>query len=97
MTNFYSSFGDDANKDKEVPKEIIEELNKDIPHNLEYIQNNEGDLIIVPRKDHISEEIRLSTQIDLETEKDEELKKRLVSVRPIIVCINFGVQSQFGQ
>lgn len=77
MTNFYSSFGDDANKDKEVPKEIIEELNKDIPHNLEYIQYNEGDLIIVPRKDHISEGIRLSTQIDLETEKDEELKKRL--------------------
>lgn len=78
MSDFYQVFGADADEDKQIPDEILEELNKDIPDNFMYIQNEEGECRMVPRQDQLGKPFKMTTQLDFE--KDTVLKERLKEI-----------------
>lgn len=77
MTDFYRVFGDDADVDSRIPREILEELNKELPENLMYMQDDNGDCKVVLRPEFFSERINLTTQFALDPEKDSALRAKL--------------------
>lgn len=77
MTDFYDSFGEEADANTQIPQEILLELNKDLPENLMYIQDCNGKCKVVPRHNRSSKEIRASVQFDLHPDKDAALIARL--------------------
>lgn len=80
MIDFYEPFGNNADEDKAIPQEVLDELNKELPHNLVYIQDKNGRCYVVPRPDSEIKTIRMTTQIDLDPEKDTILIQRLKTV-----------------
>lgn len=77
MTDFYRVFGDDADVDSRIPREILDELNKELPENLMYMQDDNGDCKVVLRPEFFSERINLTTQFALDPEKDSALRAKL--------------------
>lgn len=77
MTDFYRAFGDDTDVDSEIPQEILEELSKDLPENLMYIQDESGSCKAVLRPEYFSENIKMTTQFDFDPEKDAALIAKL--------------------
>ena len=77
MTDFYRVFGNDADIDRRIPQEILEELNKELPENLMYMQDDEGSCKVVLRPEHFFENIIMTTQFDLDPEKDADLIAKL--------------------
>ena len=56
MTDFYRVFGDDADVDSRIPREILDELNKELPENLMYMQDDNGDCKVVLRPEFFLKE-----------------------------------------
>lgn len=77
MTDFYQVFGNDADVDCRVPQEILAELNKELPENLMYIQDDSGRCNVIVRPEHFFENIKMITQFDLDPEKDADLIAKL--------------------
>ena len=74
MTEFYESFGNDADENKEIPQEILELLNSTLPKNLVYLQDEKGQYYVGPK----SEEELVTLKMDFDVEDDvllEQLKK----------------------
>lgn len=73
MTDFYDVFGEEENTNRQMPKEVLEELNKKIPRNFQYVQLSSEEYMVVPREDIQNNEIRMITNIDLESEKNQQV------------------------
>lgn len=80
MIDFYEVFGDDADKDYEIPQEILEELNKELPDNLFYLQDESGEYRVVSKSGQENSPIKIKTVFDLDPEKDALLIERLKAV-----------------
>lgn len=80
MSDFYQSFGKEADVDRKIPHEILEELNKELPENLMYIQDDHGSCKVVLRPELFFKELRLTTQFDLDPEKDADLIAKLKTI-----------------
>ena len=80
MIDFYESFGNNADEDKSIPQEVLDELNKELPSNLVYLQDEKGRYHVVPKPDREIKTIRMNTQFDLDPEKDALLIQRLKTV-----------------
>lgn len=80
MVNFYEAFGNNADADNEIPQEILEELNKELPQNLVYIKDKNGKYYIVPRPDREVKTMKMTTKFDLDPEKDELLINKLRTI-----------------
>ena len=80
MTHFNEVFGDNADEDNEIPQEILEELNKELPKNLIYLKDEKGRYVIVPRPDREIKSMRMTTKFDLDPETDALLIEKLKSV-----------------
>lgn len=80
MTNFNEVFGNNADEDNEIPQEILEELNKELPQNLIYLKDENGRYIIAPRQDREIKSMRMTTKFDLDPETDALLIEKLKSV-----------------
>ena len=77
MIDFYEVFGENADEDNGLPQEVLEELNKDLPENLIYFQDENGRYCVVPKPDRKEKLMKLTTRFDLDQEKDSVLIKRL--------------------
>lgn len=73
MADFYDAFGKNASMDRDIPAEILELLNKDLPDNFMYVKDTNGKYMAVPRPDCFDTELRLTTEPDL----DETLAERI--------------------
>ena len=73
MTDFYDAFGKKASMDQDIPAEILELLNQDLPDNFMYVKDTNGKYMAVPRPDCFDTELRLTTEPDL----DETLAERI--------------------
>lgn len=80
MTSFKEVFGDNADEDNEIPQEILDELNKELPQNLIYLKDAKGRYVIAPRSDREIKSMRMTTKFDFDPEKDALLIERLKSV-----------------
>ena len=80
MTSFKEVFGDNADEDNEIPQEILDELNKELPKNLIYLKDEKGRYVIVPRLDRKIESMRMTTKFDFDPETDALLIEKLKSV-----------------
>lgn len=80
MLDFYETFSDSAEADKEIPNEILDEVNKELPSNLVYLQDANGCYRVVPKSDCGITSVRLTTQYDIDPEKDAVLVERLQSI-----------------
>lgn len=80
MVNFYEAFGNNADEDNEIPQEILEELNKELPQNLIYLQDENGRYNIIPRPDREVKPMKMTTKFDLDPEKDALLIDKLRAV-----------------
>lgn len=80
MIDFYESFGNNADEDKSIPQEVLDELNKELPSNLVYLQDEKGRYHVVPKPGREIKTIRMNTQFDLDPEKDALLIQRLKTV-----------------
>lgn len=76
MTDFYEAFNNNE-QNKDIPKEVLDELNKELPDNLVYFQEGNGKYHVVPKADRVNKEIRMTTQFDLDSDKDSLLIERL--------------------
>lgn len=74
MTNFYDSFGDKANTDQEIPEEILNELNTELPDNLMYFHDENGNWYAIPRPE--AKSLRLKVDVDLDN-CNEHIRKTL--------------------
>lgn len=81
MVNFYESFGNDADVDKEIPQEILEDLCKKLPKNLMYLQNENGQYQVVPRPNREAASIKMTTQFDFDIKDDAQLIEKLKIIR----------------
>lgn len=77
MTDFYDVFGDKSDRNITISPEVLEELNKSLPSNLMYLQDDTGEYRVVVRPDN---ELKLTTQFDLDPVKDADLIKKLNSI-----------------
>lgn len=77
IADFYDSFGKDTGTNKEIPAEVLELLNSDLPDNFMYVNDSEGGYMAVPRPDKLTEGLRLTTQFDFDVERDSKLIERL--------------------
>lgn len=77
MIDFYEAFGNNADEDKSIPQEVLDELNKGLPGNLVYYQDENGRFRVVPKPDREDRRMRMTTQFDLDPEKDDLLINRL--------------------
>lgn len=75
MANFYDSFGRDTDQNQRIPEEILKELDRDLPENLMYIQDEKGRCMVIPRSDKKS--FRMTIKPDLDLEKDAALIEKL--------------------
>lgn len=80
MADFYQAFGEDADMDKQIPQEILEELNKELPANLMYVQNEDGKCSVIPRPDRLDKPISMTTKFDVDPDRDAYLISRLKEV-----------------
>lgn len=78
MTDFFEEFGHKADSNLKIPKEIIEELDKDLPDNLVYKYDEKGYYIAVPKTPDTP--LKITTKIDVDNIKDEKLKEKLRSI-----------------
>jgi hypothetical protein len=79
MANFYDSFGEMANNDKHITQEIMDELNKNLPENLQYIEDKDDNYYIVPSfKEGEIQSVMLN--FSLGEENEEELCKKLEKI-----------------
>lgn len=80
MTDFYEAFGKNDDVDKSIPQEILDEFNKELPNNLVYLQDENGRYHVMPKPDCENKTIRMTTQFDLDPEKDALLFQRLNAI-----------------
>lgn len=80
MVDFYESFSNNADEDNEIPQEVLEELNKELPENLIYLQDENGRYHVVPRPDREIEVLKMTTNFDFDPEKDILLIERLKTI-----------------
>lgn len=78
MIDFYDAFGKDTDAGKDIPEEVLKLLDKKLPANLMYIQDDRGGYEVVPRPETKEAGIKLTTQLDL----DETLLERLKCIPP---------------
>lgn len=91
MTRFYDSFGDRADKDDQIPDEILKEIKKDLPSNFDIIRDEKGEYHILPVLN--GEGVALSTVYDIDSIEDENLLKRVKSIpRGKIVDYYYRIQ-----
>ena len=77
ITNFNDAFGKETSMDKDIPDEVLELLDADLPDNFMYIKDKEGKYMAVPRPERINQKIKLTTDLDLDQDKDALLLNRL--------------------
>ncbi len=80
IVDFYEAFGNDAAEALDIPKEVLAELNKELPNNLTYFQNEHGSYIVVPKPECIDSPLCMTTNFDLDPDKDALLIDRLKSL-----------------
>lgn len=80
MTDFYQSLGEEADVDRQIPQEILDELNKELPSNLALIQDKDGNCIAVPRPGRDGKAVVMTTQFDIDPDKDANLIERLKKI-----------------
>ena len=78
MIDFFDAFGKDTDAGKDIPKEVLELLDKKLPENLMYIQDDCGGYEVVPRPETKEAGLKLTTRFDL----DEALLERLKRIPP---------------
>lgn len=78
ICSFYDSFGKENKELRELPQEIIDELNAMLPDNFQYIMDDNGDYKVVPKLDKMKEGMEITTEIDLE--KTPELGEKLKAI-----------------
>lgn len=79
MTNFYDSFGDKANTDQEIPEEILNELNTELPDNLMYFHDEKGDWYAIPRPEAVSFKLKVDVDLDHCKKNIKETFKKIPS------------------
>ena len=79
MSRFMDIFGKDASVSKNIPTEVLEHLNSELPSNLMYCQDECGNYMVVPRPESQEEGLKLTTQLDL----SDHLCKRLKLLPPV--------------
>lgn len=78
IANFYDSFGKENDEGQDIPKEVLELLNQDLPNNFEYTKDEKtGDYHVTPKSDMLSQGVSLSMDIDFEEIEDVNLKEKL--------------------
>lgn len=75
MANFYDSFGRDTDLDQRIPEEILRELDRDLPKNLMYIQDERGSCRAIPRPGE--KQFKMMTKPDLDPKRDAALIEKL--------------------
>ncbi len=80
MTSFYKSFREEENT--QIPKEILDELSNELPSNFMYVQDIKGNYSVAVRPEYFSQNIRFTTQFDLDPDKDAILISKLKKIPP---------------
>ena len=78
MTNFSESFGNDSASNRKISQEVLDELNRDLPDNLMYYCDDQGQYQVLPKPGINS--VKLNVLLDVSSEKD--LSERLNDVPP---------------
>ena len=77
--DFFESFGKEKDEQRELPQEVVNALNENLPSNFEYIIDDSGSYRAVPRAEKVlSEGIKITTQIDFD--QVPELKDKLMTI-----------------
>lgn len=74
MSKFMDAFGKSANMNKNISAEVLDYLNSELPSNLMYCQDENGDYMVVPRPENQEDKLRLTAQLDLSDYLIERLK-----------------------
>lgn len=77
MTNFYDSFGNKANTDQEIPEEILNSLNTELPNNLMYYQNEQGKWETILKPNIESLDLKVDADFDNCNEHIKETLKKI--------------------
>lgn len=80
MTSFRDAFGKETGMNKDIPAEVLELLNDDLPDNFMYIKDKDGNYMATPRPDMLDLGLRITTQFDFDKEADAQLVDRLKSL-----------------
>lgn len=77
--DFFESFGKEKDEQRELPQEVIDVLNENLPDNFEYVIDCRGNYRAVPKAEQVlNEGIKITTQIDFD--KVPELRNKLMAV-----------------
>ena len=80
IVDFYEAFGNDAAETLTIPQEVLAELNKELPDNLTYFQNEQGSYIVVPKPERVGSPLCMTTNFDLNPDRDASLIDRLTTL-----------------
>ena len=67
MIDFYEALGNDQ-EEMEIPKEILDILNSELPQNLKYEKDANGNYMVIPKNEDAGGRVFLTSDFDLEGE-----------------------------
>lgn len=79
MSRFMDVFGKDSIASNDIPAEVLEHLNSELPENLMYYQDKNGNYMVVPRLENQTYSLKGTTELGL----SDSLRKRLKLLSPV--------------
>ena len=77
--DFYKSFGKEKDEQRELPQEVVNALNEELPANFEYIIDDSGNYRAVPKADMVlNERTKITTEVDFDSVPD--LRDKLMTI-----------------
>lgn len=89
IADFYDAFGKNTDIEKEIPEEILELLNKELPTNFIYMKDKNGNYRPVPYPGKKGIDFKLTAQFDL----DESVRKRIEDLS-LENCLKYFYRTQ---
>ena len=78
LGDFFGTFSKEAREQRDVPQELLEIINKELPRNFEYRRDDNGEYRIVPTED--ANFVRMNAELDIDKLEDSDLQEKIQKV-----------------